>query len=90
MEKLFRITAHLEGWSYLILLGIAMPLKYIWNQPIAVQITGMIHGILFISYIILTYLVAQEKKWNRTFTMQAYLASLLPFATFYIVRKMKD
>lgn len=88
MDKLFRITAHLEGWSYLLLLGIAMPMKYLWDQPWLIRPLGMAHGFLFIGYVVLVFLVSKEKKWNNKFTIWAYAASLLPIATFLVSRDM--
>ena len=49
----FRLTGIVEGTSYLLLLGVAMPLKYIWHMPIYVKVVGMTHGILFILYCLL-------------------------------------
>jgi integral membrane protein len=78
-----RITALVEGWSFLILLFIAMPLKYFAGIPEAVRIVGMAHGVLFILYVIFIFIVTIEKKWSLKVLFLLFLASLVPFATFY-------
>jgi len=75
----FRIVSFIEGLSFLILLGIAMPLKYIWNMPEMVRITGMAHGVLFISYCILLIMAAIENKWGFGKCIILFILSLLPF-----------
>tara|TARA_R110001592_G_scaffold6720_5_gene36136 strand:+ start:7393 stop:7671 length:279 start_codon:yes stop_codon:yes gene_type:complete len=88
MIKILRITALLEGLSFLILLGIAMPLKYMFNKPEMVQIVGMAHGVLFIAYIVLVIIVRELLKWNFKQTFIALIASVLPFGTFYADKKI--
>ncbi len=78
-----RITALVEGWSFLILLFIAMPLKYWAGIPEAVRVVGMAHGVLFILYVIFIFIVTIEKKWSLKVLFLLFLASLVPFATFY-------
>ena len=53
IREKFLTTGKIEGWSYLILLFIAMPLKYIFDMPLAVRIVGSAHGLLFVAYVIL-------------------------------------
>ncbi|WP_435625193.1 DUF3817 domain-containing protein [Flagellimonas sp.] len=87
MLKVFRITAILEGISYLSLFAFTMPLKY-WAgilQPN--KFVGYAHGILFIAYIIIAFLFWYEKKWNFKRLLVLLVASLLPFATFYVDQK---
>lgn len=78
-----RIIAFLEGVSFLVLLGIAMPLKYMAGLPEAVRMVGMAHGVLFILYVLLLIQVAVEKAWSLKISTLAFLASLVPFGTFY-------
>lgn len=82
-----RIIGFLEGISFLVLLGIAMPLKYILGQPEAVRHVGMAHGLLFVLYVILVTLVMLDEKWNFKTTAIVLLASLIPFGTFYVDAK---
>lgn len=86
--KAFRIVALLEGVSFLILLFIAMPLKYMMDMPLPVRITGMVHGVLFIAFIFYLMQVKSEKNWPLKKAFIAFLASLLPFGTFVLDAKM--
>lgn len=85
--KSFRIVSTLEAISFLLLLGIAMPLKYIWDLPQMVQIVGMAHGILFVLYIIGAYLMKEKLNWSWLTLGIVVLCSVLPFGPFYAERK---
>jgi integral membrane protein len=76
----------IEGYSYLILLGIAMPLKYIFNMPQYVRPAGMLHGILFISFMILLAFMFFKVKMSFKNAAIAFLLSLVPFGTFFLKR----
>ena len=78
----FRKVAIWEGISFLILLGIAMPIKYGLGNPIPVKVVGMTHGILFIAYVILLIQVAMEYDWPFKKSALAFVASLIPFGPF--------
>ena len=82
-----RIIGLLEGISYLVLLGIAMPLKYYFNEPEMVKTVGMAHGVLFVGYVIALLIVHILYKWNLGKTTGAFIASLVPFGTFYADKK---
>lgn len=77
-----RIIGFLEGISFILLVGVAMPLKYIGGYQNATWDIGMIHGVLFISYIIAVIPVKYELNWNLKTTFLVLLASLLPLGTF--------
>jgi len=79
--QFFRKVAFVEGMSYLILLFVAMPLKYVWDMPLAVRIVGMIHGILFILYIWILIRVWTERNWTFGRATIGAIASLVPFGT---------
>ena len=87
MEKVFRVIAFLEGVSYLLLLFIATPVKYMGNDPQYVKMLGMPHGILFIMYIILAFMIKAEYTWNSIQFSVILIASLIPFGTFYVDKK---
>ena len=87
MLTAFRITAVLEGISYLALFAVTMPLKYLADLPMPNKYVGYAHGFLFIAYIILAILFWMEKKWSVKRLIILVLASLLPFATFYVDKK---
>jgi integral membrane protein len=78
---ILRILALCEGISYL-LLALTMPLKYMYEMPLPNKIVGMAHGVLFIAYCIMVFVVNQERKWSFLTNIWAYLASLIPFGTF--------
>jgi integral membrane protein len=85
----FRKIAFAEGVSFLVLLFIAMPLKYFAGIPIAVTIVGGLHGILFIGFVILAREVKNEYKKDWKWFGKALLASILPFGTFYMDKYWK-
>lgn len=89
----FRLIALVEGLSYLVLVFIAMPLKYMADSPQMVRWTGMAHGWLFVLYVILGAWVAYRQRWSLKLVAGAFVASLFPFATFYLdywLRKHQD
>ena len=77
-----RIVAFLEGCSYL-LLGFTMILKYKFAMPEPNYVVGLAHGILFVLYIVLLLQVSFIHRWNIFKMFMAFLASLVPFGTFY-------
>ena len=83
----FRIIAFLEGLSYILLLGIATPVKYLLNDPQYVKILGMPHGVLFMAYMAFALLLRRESEWPKKDFGFILLASVVPFGTFYIDRK---
>lgn len=77
-----RIVGMMEGASFLLLLGIAMPLKYMAGMPQMVRVVGMIHGVLFILYVAAVFQVAFELRWPLRRIVAALAASVLPFGPF--------
>lgn len=86
----FRKVAFLEGLSFLLLLFIAMPLKYLANLPMAVTIVGSIHGVLFIAFLYLAWEVRSAHKKDLLWLVKAFLASILPFGTFIMDKQWKQ
>ena len=87
MKTLFRIIAFLEGISYILLMSVGLYFKYKLGDPSYVKLLGMPHGLLFISYLILAFLIKDGEQWkNKNFGI-ILLASIVPFGTFYIDRK---
>ena len=80
----FRIVAFLEGISYVLLLFLAVPLKYWGGDEQYVKLLGIPHGLLFLSYLVLAYLLKNTKNWNFKDFSIVLLASILPFGTFYV------
>ena len=91
-NKLFNIflkVGFAEGISFLILLFIAMPLKYFMDMPMPVKIVGMAHGVLFIVFCILLLMTTIKYKWSIKMAIIGFLLSFLPFGTFYLERILK-
>ena len=88
--RLLRRVGMIEGVSLLVLLFIAMPLKYIWQQPMAVKIIGWIHGALFVLFMILAFRVYEQKSWSFKKLILAFVAAFLPFGTFVFDKKLKE
>ncbi|RYG50564.1 MAG: DUF3817 domain-containing protein [Chitinophagaceae bacterium] len=85
----FRWIAIIEGISYLLLLFIAMPLKYFADQPLPVKYLGWAHGVLFVSFCILLLRVWMERGWSFWKATLAFLSSLVPFGTFFFDKEIK-
>ena len=84
MIPIFKIVSYLEGISFLAILFVTMPLKYLFASPEPNKLIGMIHGILFLLYIVLAILVKNEKHWNWKTTTIVLLCSIVPFGTFWM------
>ncbi|MBL7764563.1 MAG: DUF3817 domain-containing protein [Chitinophagaceae bacterium] len=78
-----------EGISYIILLCVSMPLKYIFDFPQAVIVNGWIHGALFVILALAILRVWILRKWPFSRALTAGIASLLPFGTFWFDKKLK-
>ena len=85
----FRYIAIAEGISFLALLLITMPLKYAMDMPGPNKVVGMIHGVLFILYVVMGMQAAGDEDWSPGFMLLAFVASLIPGGTFWLDRKLK-
>ncbi|MDR0236943.1 DUF3817 domain-containing protein [Acinetobacter sp.] len=88
--KTLRLVGFLEGISFLLLLFFAMPLKYIWDNPIYVKYVGMGHGLLFIVFLAVLFIVGQKQKWPLKMLILGLIASILPFGPFVFDHKLKQ
>lgn len=86
ITKWFLLIGKIEGYSYLILLFMAMPLKYFYNTPGYVRPIGSIHGALFVAFMILLALMFFKVKLSFKKSVFAFLLSLIPFGTFFLKR----
>lgn len=86
-NRLFFWVSRLEGISFLLLLGVAMPLKYIWLWPLGVEVVGMAHGLLFVAYEVLALGLKSSKGWTIKQWLLIALCALLPFGPFYVEKK---
>lgn len=85
--NVFRWVSMAEGISLLVLLGIAMPLKYSFGLPQMVAIVGMVHGILFVAYVGFAWVYKFKLNWSYAVLFVVLVAAVLPFGTFYADRK---
>jgi integral membrane protein len=83
-----RVIGLWEGVSFLLLLGVAMPLKYFAGWPVAVRVVGLAHGLLFVLYVIAALQVALALRWRIPRTAVVLVASLLPAGPFVIDAKI--
>ncbi len=87
--RLLRKVGIAEGASFLILLLIAMPLKYYFKMPLAVKYTGSIHGLLFVAYVGLAYYAREVYNWPFKRFLLAFAAAWLPLGTFFFDGRLK-
>lgn len=87
MIKFFRLIALLEGISLILLLFVAMPLKYIWSLPEMVQLVGMAHGVLFILYVLLLIFVVPVLQLKAKAVAISFFCAFIPFGTIYADKK---
>lgn len=85
-----RRIALIEGISFLVLLGIAMPLKYAAGMPMAVKVAGWMHGVLFVLFCAALWQTLNTTNWPLKRAGMVFLAALLPFGPFVIDRHMRD
>jgi integral membrane protein len=85
-----RHIALVEGASFLVLMGIAMPLKYLAGMPMAVKVVGWIHGLLFVLFCFALLRVMMNTNWSFGRSAVVFIASLLPFGPFLIDRRMRE
>lgn len=83
-----RVIGWGEGVSFLVLLLVAMPLKYFWDLPLAVRVVGMAHGVLFILYVLAAMQAALEHDWPWKRTAIVLIASVLPAGPFVVDAKI--
>jgi integral membrane protein len=84
-----RLVALLEGASFLALLFVAMPLKYLAGLPLAVRIVGSVHGLLFLMFMAALYRAGREREWPLSRSLLAFVSSIVPFGTFIFDRSLR-
>lgn len=89
MLKTFRILSLIEGISLITLLFVAMPAKYQFSYDFVWQV-GMTHGLLWLAYVALSLPVSHKQNWSVMFWMLVLLASIVPFACFFLDSKLKQ
>ena len=79
-----RIISLVEGVSFIVLLVIAMPMKYFWGMPNAVTVVGMVHGILLLLFCVALINAVLVARWKLKPPLLIFLASLVPFAPLWV------
>ncbi|WP_232661105.1 DUF3817 domain-containing protein [Pseudonocardia sp. TRM90224] len=84
----YRIAAYVTGVGLLLLVFVAMPLKYFFGQPWLVAIVGVAHGFLYMAYIVCTLVLAERCRWRPLDALVILLAGTIPIASFLAERKV--
>ena len=86
--RAYRVAAWVTGIGLVILVFIAMPLKYFFGQPLLVAIVGMAHGFLYMAYIVITLLLAERCRWRPVDALVILVAGTIPLASFFAERRV--
>lgn len=89
MTKILRVAGLLEGLSCLALFGFAMPMKYLFDNPEYIRVTGMTHGVLFLLFLAILLVACHVKKWSLAVFGMGLVAAIVPFGTFVFDHKIK-
>lgn len=84
-----RVLAWAEGISLLLLLFVAMPLKYLAGMPLAVRVAGAVHGLLFLAFVAGIFETAVARRWRRRDAAIAVLLGAVPFGTLLLDRTLR-
>jgi integral membrane protein len=84
----YRVSAWVTGTGLLVLVFIAMPLKYIWGQPQLVAVVGVTHGFLYMIYIVCTLILAERCRWKPLDALVILIAGTIPIASFVAERRV--
>ncbi len=87
-KRAFISLGRWEAFSLIALLGVAMPLKYVYGYPLAVRVVGTLHGILFMVYVALAAVLARRDGWRVPKLIRCWIASCLPFGTIWFEREL--
>ena len=88
MLKVLKVVGYLEGISFLLLLGVAMPMKYMFDDASLIPMTGMAHGALFVLYLAVLFVASHQQKWSIGTFLMGLAASVLPFGPFVFDAKV--
>jgi integral membrane protein len=85
-----RLSSLLDGVSYLVLLGIAMPLKYMADMPMAVRIVGSLHGLFFLALCLFLLIALLRKQLSFGWCVIVFVCALIPLAPFFLDHKLRE
>lgn len=85
----FRVVSLLEGLSYVVLMGVAMPMKYLGGDTTAVPLFGRVHGGLFVLFCLALASAASAERWSRKQTATAMIAALVPLGAFWLEHRIR-
>ncbi len=86
----YRVMSYVVGVMLLLLVLVAMPLKYLADQPAPSMVIGPLHGFLFVLYLLAAFDLSMKNKWKPLYTLGVLLAGTIPFASFVVERKVSD
>jgi integral membrane protein len=87
--SLLRKAGIAEGISFLLLLLVAMPLKYFFQLPMAVKIMGWIHGVLFVTFLLLAWEFKTDRNKSLKWMAMAFIAAFVPLGTFWFDKELR-
>ncbi|MGB5810427.1 MAG: DUF3817 domain-containing protein [Polyangiales bacterium] len=88
--RALRVATLLEGISFLTLMLVAMPMKYAFGQPMAVTVTGGIHGLLFSAFLVTLCAAHAEHEWGLFTSAKLFVGAVVPFGFLYVERELRD
>lgn len=86
--EFFKWTGRIEGLSFLFLLLVAMPIKYVWGNPLVVKYAGWAHGLLFMLYLGAALYMNFEYKWKFSKLILAFIASIIPLGPWIFEKRL--
>lgn len=84
----FRVLAYVVGVMLLVLAAVAMPLKYLADQPLLVELIGPVHGFLYVVYLLVALDLAVRVRWSVVKTLLVLVAGTVPFLSFVVERRV--
>jgi len=88
VKQVLRVVAVVEAVSFLVLVLVAVPLKYLGDEEAGVKVMGPVHGVLFVLFVLLTIFVAADERWRLKRTLLTLLCAVIPFGGFIADRKL--
>jgi integral membrane protein len=89
VSPFFKLSGSLEALSYLLLLFVAMPLKYVWHLPLYVRWTGSVHGALFLTFCLAIALDARAYRWPLKTSALAFASAFVPLGPWLFERRLR-